>query len=183
MILGVTGTDGSGKGTVVDYLVHDKGFAHYHGRKLFIEKIEEQGLENNRANMRLVANAIRKEHGNDAIVVLFLQQAREKGDANIIIDSIRALAEAQTLKKEGGILIAVDADPKIRYQRIQERNSSSDNVTFEEFIKHEQLEMNDPDPHGMQKQKVIEAADFTIQNNGTLQELHDQVDAVLKLLS
>ncbi len=48
---------------------------------------------------------------------------------------------------------------------------------------HETLEMNDPDPHGMQKAKVIAAADYTIMNNGTLAELHAQIDAVLPKLA
>lgn len=179
MIIGITGTDGAGKGTVVDCLLDSKGFTHYHGRKLFLQRIEEEGLEPNRANMRAVANKIRKEGGNDAIVKIFLKQAEETGDKNIIIDSIRALAEANTLKEQGGILLAVDADQKLRYQRIQERASESDNVTFEEFKAHEELEMNDPDPHGMQKAAVIAAADYTITNNGSLEELHAQIEEVL----
>jgi dephospho-CoA kinase len=32
MIIGITGTDGAGKGAVVDYLVAQKGFTHYSGR-------------------------------------------------------------------------------------------------------------------------------------------------------
>lgn len=183
MIIGITGTDGSGKGTVVDYLVNQRDFAHYHGRKLFIQKIEEKGLEVNRANMRLVANEIRREGGNDAVVRLFLKQAVEREDKQIIIDSVRAIAEAETLKKEGGILLAVDADQTLRYKRIQARASESDHVSFEEFKRHEELEMNDPDPHGMQKQKVIEMADYVIENNGTLEELHREIEKVLQAIN
>lgn len=179
MLLGITGTDGGGKGTVVEYLVSSKGFVHYHGRKLFIEEIEKQGLENNRANMRVVANELRRRQGDDVIVKLFLKQAEERGDKNIIIDSIRATAEAETLKTNGGILLSVDADSKIRYERIQARKSSSDQVTFEEFIKHEELEMNDPDPNGMQKAAVMQMADYTIINNGTLPELYAQIEQIL----
>lgn len=180
MIIGITGTDGAGKGTVVDYLAHTKGFVHYHGRKLFIEEIEKQGLENNRASMRLVANELRRLHGDDVIVKLFLQQAKERGDVHIIIDSIRALAEVETLKANGGALLSVDADRKIRYKRIQERASSSDNVTFEEFVALEEREMNDPDPHGMQKAKVMAMADYTIENNTSTEDLYSQVEDFLK---
>lgn len=180
MIIGITGTDGAGKGTVVDYLVSTKGFIHYHGRKLFIEEIVRQGLENNRANMRVVANELRSKHGNDVIVKLFLGQAKERGDKDVIIDSIRAVAEAETLKTQGGILLSVDADKKIRYERIQARASSSDDVTFEEFIELEEREMNDPDPHGMQKAKVMAMADYTIENNTSTDDLYTQVEVFLK---
>ena len=180
MLIGITGTDGAGKGTVVDYLVKRKGFVHYHGRKLFIEKSEEQGLENNRANMRIVAKKMREEHGNDASVVLFLEQAKKQGDKNIVIDSVRAYAEAETLKANEGVLLAVDAEQKLRYERIQTRKSSSDQVSFSEFVSHEKLEMDDPNPHGMQKAKVMKMADYTIENNGTLEELHQKIEEFLE---
>ena len=179
MIIGITGTDGAGKGTVVEYLVQKKGFAHYHGRALFVRIIKERGLEVNRANMRLVANELRREGGNDAVVRQFLREAEERGDGNVIIDSIRALAEAETLKAHGGILLAVDADQMLRYERVTARASESDAVTFDEFVAHEELEMNDPDPHGMQKAAVMAAADYTVENNGTLEELHAKIEEVL----
>ena len=172
MILGVTGTDGAGKGTVVDYLVKEKGFTHYSARSLFVEELERQSRGTTRADMRLVANELRAEHGNDFIVRSSLEKAKVSGEGNIVIESIRATAEAETLKKAGGILVAVDADQKLRYERVGERRSSSDQVTFEEFQRHEELENNDPDPHGMQKGKVIAMADITIENNGTFDDLH-----------
>lgn len=179
MIIGITGTDGAGKGTVVDYLVNQKGFALYHARALLIEEIEKRGLPNDRAHMRLVANELRAAHGNDYIVKFFLERARKTGDKKIVIDSLRAVAEAETLKTAGGILLAMDADQALRYERVQARRSETDRVSFEQFKEHEALEMNDPDPHGMQKAKVIEMADYAIQNNGTLEEVYTQVDAML----
>lgn len=179
MIIGITGTDGGGKGTVVEYLVAQHGFIHCSARPLWVDEIKKRGLEVNRANMRIVANALRAEHGNDYLITEYLRRAKGAGWGDIVIESLRALAEAETLKANGGILLAVDADPHIRYARIQARASESDKVTFEEFIAHERLEMNDPDPHGMQKAKVMAMADYTLTNNGTVEELNAQVDAVL----
>lgn len=180
MMIGITGTDGAGKGTVVDYLVEHKGFKRYHVRSFLLEEISKQGLTPDRATMRLVANDIRREFGNDAFVARFLKQAEEQGDALVIIDSIRAKAEAETLKKHGGILLCIDADRRIRYERIKQRGSSSDDVTYEEFILLEEREMNDPDPSGMQKAEVMKMADHTILNDVSLQELHSDVEKFLQ---
>lgn len=180
IIVGITGTDGGGKGTVVDYLVEQKGFVHYSARALWVEEIERRGLPVTRANMRLMANDLRKQFGRDYLIAECICQAREKNDTNIVIESLRAIAEADRLHAEGGILLAVDADQHLRYERIQERASESDAVTFEEFVEHEALEMNDHDPNGMQKAKVMAMADHTIMNNGTLEELHTQIEEVLK---
>lgn len=182
MIFGITGTDGAGKGTVVDYLAERKGFMNCSARAIWIEEIERRGIENNRANMRIVANELRAKHGNDFLVTYYLEKIEEAGEPDAIIDSVRALAEAETLKAEGGVLLAVDADQKLRYERVQKRASTSDQISFEEFVKHEELEMDDPDPNGMQKRAVMESADFTIMNNGTLEELHAEIEKVLKSL-
>lgn len=182
MIIGITGTDGSGKGTVVEYIVKTKGFVHFSARELLIEEIKKRGFPIDRNHMRLVANDLRKEHGNDYVARFFLERAHAVHTNNIIIESIRAVAEAETLTKAGAVLVAVDADQKLRYERVQARRSESDKVSFEQFKEHEALEMNDPDPHGMQKQKVMQMADYTILNNGTFDELKMAVDQVLRTI-
>ena len=89
------------------------------------------------------------------------------------------MAEVETLHAAGGVLWAVDADPKERYRRITGRGSESDKVTYEEFLAHEKIEMNDPDPNGMQKAAVMAAADVTIQNDGSIRDLKEQISGLL----
>lgn len=179
MLLGITGTDGSGKGTVVDYLVKEKSFTHYSARAMFIEELERQGRSTTRDDLRLMGNELREKHGNDQLITHYFKRFQESGAANAVIESLRATAEVETLRAKGGILLAVDAGQQLRYERIQERKLSSDQISFEKFVEQEAIEMNDPDPHGMQKAKVMQMADYTIQNNGTLEALHTQIEEVL----
>lgn len=183
MILGITGTDGAGKGTVVDYLVDQHQFMHYGSRAVLVQELTSRGLHVDREHMREMANELRRTHGNDFLVRVALRAARERNEENIIIESIRALAEVETLKANSGVLLGVDADSRVRFERIQARASESDRVSFEQFLAHEALEMNDPDPNGMQKAAVIAAADAVILNNGSREELHTQIEQVLATLN
>ena len=183
MIIGITGTDGGGKGTVVDYLVTKKLFDHYSASGFIAKEVTRQGLVITRNQLRLTGNELRGKHGDDVLVALALKEIHAHDKKNVIIESIRATAEADTLKQHGGILLAVDADPHLRYERVQMRRSEKDQVTFEEFLAHEELERNDPDPHGMQKAAVLEMSDFVIKNDGTLEELHAQIEDFLTRFS
>ena len=180
MIIGITGTDGSGKGTIVDYLVTKLGFTHYSSRDLIMQEVTKRGLEPDRVNARVIGNVLRAEFGADVIVRKALEKVAENKIENAVIESIRAVKEAETLKQAGGVLLAVDAAPELRYERIVGRGSGTDKVSFADFQKHEALEMNDPDPNGMQKAKVMEMADHTIFNDCTIPELHLVVDEFLR---
>lgn len=175
MIIGITGTDGAGKGTVVQYLVDRYAFTHYSSRAIIVSHIPA-GVEVTRNQMRLTANELRGMFGNDFLVTQAMARMQQDGVDRAVVESIRALAEAETLKRAGGILLAVDADQAVRFERVQARRSESDQVTFEEFVQHEALEKDDPDPHGMQKAAVMGIADHTIFNNGSVEELTQAVD-------
>lgn len=183
MIIGITGTDGSGKGTVVDYLVNQLGFVHYSSRDLIMQEIDRRGLAQNRANARLVGNALRTEYGPEVIVTKALQKIKNDKVENAVIESIRAIKEVEALKAAGGILLAIDAPAEVRYERIVKRGSVTDQVSFSDFQQQEALEMDDPDPNGMQKAKVMKMADQTIFNNFTIAELQTVIDQFLQKYS
>ncbi len=180
MIIGITGTDGSGKGTVVDYLVSQLGFVHYSSRDLIMQEVVKRGLKPNRASARIVGNALRAEFGADVIVKKALEKIKEQGVEKAVIESIRAIKEVEALKQMGGILLAVDAPAELRYERIVGRGSDTDKVSFADFQEQEALEMDDPDPNGMQKAKVMKMSDQTIFNDCTVAELHLIVDKFIQ---
>jgi len=182
MVLGITGTDGAGKGEAVRYLVEKYGFAHFSSRDFILLEIRRLGLPEDRNQLRLTANALRAEFGNEVVVKKAYERAEQEGKKKVVIESVRALAEADYLKSRQGVLLAVDADPKLRYERVQGRRSSTDKVTYEQFLAHEEIEKNDPDPNGMQKARVIELADYKIMNNGSLEELQKKLDEVMQKL-
>lgn len=181
MIIGVTGTNGAGKGTIVDYLVQ-KGFKHYSASEFITEEIERRGLPVNRDSMRLVANDLRKTY-NPAYLFESLYQLAVKNGGDAVLEAPRAIAEGKFLKDNGVTLIAVDADRTVRYSRISKRGSVKDNVSFGQFSAQEDRELSATETHDMNILGVMKMADFTLSNNGSPEELRVQVDKVLKKIT
>ncbi len=186
MIIGVTGTNGAGKGEVVRYLVEEKNFTHFSVRDEITAEIVKRGLPVNRPNMNEIGTNLRETHGADYFIRLFVERAKEEGIENIAIESIRSPFEANTLHALGGKLIVVDADLETRYDRVVTRGAATDKVSFEEFCAQQEREMTSEDPNNPAKMDigaVIKQADIHLQNNGLLQDLYTGIDEALKTLS
>ena len=179
LIIGITGTLGAGKGTIVDYLIKTKGFAHYSVRAYITREIEKRKLPVNRDSMVTVANELRAAHSPSYIVEQLYGEALTSG-GNCIIESIRTPGEVEALKSKGNFyLFAIDAPASIRYGRIQQRRLETDNITFETFLENEKREMQSTDPNKQNISKCIEMADYLFENDESLEELQEKVDAVI----
>ncbi|MEK7109404.1 MAG: AAA family ATPase [Patescibacteria group bacterium] len=179
MIIGITGTNGAGKGTVVDYLVKQKGFKHFSVREFLIEEIKRRGLPIDRDHMRLVGNDLRKTHRPGYIAEELLTRAQQ-GGGDAIIESLRNVGEAQFMKSQGMLVWGVDADRKVRYGRVVLRGSHTDKVSFEQFVEQEEREMAQTAAHDMNIAGVMQMADVVLTNNGTQAELFAQVEEALQ---
>lgn len=178
LIIGITGTNGAGKGTVVEYLVKEKGFTHFSVSDYLTQILKRRKKEINRDNMREIANEIRKKHGASYIVKILFNRAN-KLRKNTIIESIRNIGEAKFIKEKGGILFAVDAKPKVRYKRIKLRASEKDQVSFEEFLNQEKKEFENKDPNSQNLKACISLADYKFENNATIKKLYEKVEQTL----
>ena len=179
IIIGLTGTLGAGKGTVVDYLVQNMRYKHYSVREFLTEEINKRGLDVNRDSMVLVANELRAIHTPWYIVEQLYLIAKKSGH-NCVIESIRTPGEVELLaKQENFHLLAIDADPMIRYKRISLRNSETDSISYDEFIQNEQREMTSTDPNKQNISKCIEMSERIFYNNTTIDELYDQINTYL----
>ena len=89
-----------------------------------------------------------------------------------LIDGVRSLVERDVFRGAFGrglLVFAVVASPRTRWQRVLRRQRADDARTWAEF------ERRDAREAGWGLERVIEAADVTIVNEGTLDEFHERV--------
>jgi dephospho-CoA kinase len=178
MIIGITGTLGAGKGTVVEYL-KDKGFAHYSTSGMFKAILESQGQVARREAYTWLGDTFRTLGPAGPIAIQYA--IAEHDESDVIIESIHDVPEAEFLKSKGAVVLGLDVSLETRYERISSRGSEKDNVSFEEFKKIATHEEEGGGKHHIRD--VINMADHTIMNDGTIEELHDKVEQWLSTLS
>ncbi|MBN1340907.1 MAG: AAA family ATPase [Bacteroidales bacterium] len=179
LVIGITGTLGSGKGTVVKYLMKQKGFTHFSVRDFLLEEIAQRGMTPDRDSMVIVANALRKANSPSYITDKLYEMAIQTGN-NCVIESIRTPGEVVSLRSKALFcLLAVDADEALRYQRILLRDSETDHISFATFLENEKREMTADDPNKQNLRACIQMADFSIINNGTVKELEKKTENIL----
>ena len=96
MILGLSGTNGAGKGEVLRFL-EERSFYALSLSDVIRRDLAEQGLTETRERMIEAGNAIRRTHGPGGLAVRLADQLSP--DRNYVIDSIRHPAEVEVLRQ------------------------------------------------------------------------------------
>jgi dCMP deaminase len=179
LIVGVAGLYGAGKGEVVAFLRARSFYAHSLSDVLR-EELAERGLEETRERMIETGNALRAAEGAGVLARRLL--ARLAPDRNYVIDSIRHPAEVEVLRGAGRPfhLLWVEAGEATRLARIRARARPGDPTALSELRRLEGRELASGNPSAQQLLAVHELADEVVPNDGSIEELHGTLQAVLK---
>lgn len=171
-IIGIGGTNGSGKDILSEIISNDYGWLFVSvSRDLIIPELKRRGLPLEREQMAALTAEWNREVSKGAVVdkavEKFEEESREQKFVGLVISSLRHPWEANRLHELGGLLVWVDAEPRIRYERVANRGQGDkDKKTFGQFLAEEEREMiHSGDEATLNWLGVKQQADIFITNN------------------
>jgi len=169
-IIGIAGTNGSGKDTLGELLASDFGWLFISVTDLLRAEAKKRGLPTERQYTSQISAEWRRESGLGVLIDKAVEQYEKlsveyKG---LVISSLRNPGEVDEVHALGGGVVWIDADPKLRYQRATSRGrGTEDSKTFKQFMTEEAEEMNQSgDSATLNMAGVKQKCDIFITNNG-----------------
>lgn len=179
MIVGLTGRNASGKGTVAAWL-ESQGFGYTSLSDAIRLHLTDQGVDTTRDNLIAAGRALRTEGGPGVLAEHTLR--RIPPGVDFVVDSIRNPAEVHALRaRPDFLLVEVAADESARYARLDLRSRAGDAQSFEEFRRQEQAELASGDPAAQQLVATAALADAVVDNGGDLEALHAALAGLLPI--
>ncbi|MFA5154996.1 MAG: hypothetical protein WC453_01035 [Patescibacteria group bacterium] len=176
-IIGFVGEIASGKDVSKKYLEKKYGASSHRYSTVLRDILNRLYLPINRNNMQDLSLDLRTRFGSDLLARVIIEDIDRNRDELIVIDGVRRLEDVANLTKKfsGLYIVSIDADAKIRYNRVIARNENigDKDKTFEQFLQEGQAEAE------REIMTVMASSDFRVDNNGTLEELYRQLDKIV----
>ncbi|MFA6273093.1 MAG: AAA family ATPase [Candidatus Paceibacterota bacterium] len=177
IILGLVGPIASGKDTVKKYLEKKYGATGCRFSTILRDILARVDLPNSRENMQGLSTILRQRFGEDILAKAIATDAVKLKSNIVVVDGVRRLADIKFLQRAAGfVLVAIDADSKIRYQRLVKRNENAGDgkKTYTQFLKDHQYETELDIP------KLMKKAKRKLDNGGELVDLQKQIDELVE---
>lgn len=180
IIIGLSGSPAAGKDTVANFLENKKKFQHISLSKILRTLMTKEGFEINLENLTNFGNSLIDRFGEGFLAKKAIEQFEDK---NIVVSSIRQPGEIKQLRRMDNFkMIFVDADIKIRYNRLEQRKRIGDNVSFDQFQEIENKQLSGSSG-GMDLNQCKIMADYVITNNDGIEVLEQEIEKILSKIN
>jgi dephospho-CoA kinase len=189
-IIGIGGSNGAGKDSIGQILADHYGYLFISVTDLLRAEATKRREPVEREVLRSISAQWRRESGLGVLVekaVAEYDLAKDKY-VGVVMASLRNPGEADKIHDLGGIMVWIDADPRVRYDRIQANAATrnrieEDNKTFEQFLAEEEAEMHTSgDAATLDMTAVRDRCDLFITNDSSdLLELRAEIEKTLDL--
>lgn len=176
IIIGFVGQIACGKEAVKKYIVQKYKAQDCRFSTSLRDVVKRLDIPESRENLQKLSTILRAGFGEDILAKVIAFDASKLDSDIVLIDGVRRMADIKYLKELPNFyLIKVEADPKIRYERMKLRNENAGDKdkTFEQFLADENYETEKSIP------EVMDFAKIAINNNGTLEDLYSQADKII----
>ncbi len=167
LLIGITGLMGCGKSTAAAHIAEKYNISRMRISGKMREIAQELELEPTRDFLQGIGKLLREF--DDNVWVRYLANKVQKSSSSIIVDDIRRKNEIDYLKPYGFIFIRIDSSSASRKKRIEARaNKLISDHDWKKWSNH------------MTEIQVSQLpVDYIVKNEGTLQELIDQIDTLM----
>lgn len=175
-ILGLVGEMAAGKGTAAGYLKEKYGASTYRFSDMLADMLDRLHLPHNRDNFIKMSEMVRGTFGEDIMAKTMAQDVEKDQNKLIIVEGVRRLADIEYLKKMSGfVLVEIFADIEKRFARMKSRGEKSDDgsKTLAEFKADHKRSTE------LSILEVARQASLRIDNNGTKEQLYEQLDRIV----
>jgi dephospho-CoA kinase len=181
MLIGLTGPNASGKGTVGKRLI-EKGYGYLSLSDCLRDELARRGRKVDRESLIALGNELREREGSGVLARMVL--AKAKPGHSYVIDSIRHPAEVEVLTtRRDFILVLVDAPVAVRFERARRRGREADPVTYAAFLALEKRELAGSGSEHQQLALTMKMADYVLTNEGSVRELRRKVNKLIEDLT
>lgn len=176
-ILGFTGMIASGKDTAVSYLLGKHRGTQVKFSASLTDVLNRMYIPRERENYQVLSTILRENFGQDLLSKIVANDVKNASTDLVVIDGIRRPKDIEYLKDiEGFKMIAIEVDPKVRYERLKKRAEKAGDAdkSWDDFQKEDvaESEITIPD--------LMKQADVTIDNNSSLEDFYKQLDNLVK---
>jgi len=175
-IIGLVGELASGKDVTKKYLEDHYGASCHRFSTILRDLLRRLYLPIIRENLQDISTVLRERFGEDLLAKIIAEDVKNDPHEIIVVDGIRREADMRFLKNlPGFILLSIEVEAKTRYERLIKRQENADDAskTYEQFLADGKKESE------LEIPQVMAQADYKIDNNGSLENLYKQIEAII----